>query len=232
MIGSKTKEFSFGKIIKQKDLKSLNDFIISEYSNVKYSIHTKNNIIFELESFNELIKYENYTESKITWIKVDANKDMDNKYLIYPDLRLFIGEYKTEYEIKKSSEKDILCISDKIDKLINNFKSPHNWMLTFWGSCIINTIFLSPLIFSTSKILKWIETFLEAPWNYMLFYVAIFAMGEVFALIRMYLYPRNCFLIGEQIKKYKTKKQIRNTLVTIIVGVITTFFSNFIFNLI
>ena len=231
MIGTKTKKFSFGTIIKQDDLMSLNNFISSEYKNIKYSIHTKNNINYDLENYGELISYENYSDSQIKWIRVEANKNIEDKHFIYSDLRLFISEYKVEYEVRNSSENDILCISDKIDKIVYRFKSPHNWTTTLWGSILVNMIILSPLIFFTSKIPKSLESFL--PWNYILFYAVIIGLGELLAVIRMYLYPKTVFLIGEQIKIYKKKKNIRKTLtgilITIIVGLLTNYFANLIF---
>lgn len=231
MIGNKIKDFSFGKIIKQEDLTLLNNFITSEYKNVKYSIQTKNNISFDLENYDELVSYENFTESKIIWIRIFANKEMENKYFAYPDLSLFIGEYKTEYEIRKSSENDILYVSNKINNLIYNFKSPHSWISTFFGGWLINIILLLPVIIFSSKIIKELGSLLEIPWNYILFYVILLLMGELLAMLKTYLYPKTCFLIGGQIKKYERKKQIRKILIGSLITIYTSLISTYIVSL-
>ena len=220
MIGNKTKEFSFGKIIKQEDLKSLNDFIASEYKNVRYSIRTKNGINFDLENYDKLITYENYTESKIEWIKIDANRDIENKYFTYSDLHLFMGIY-TEYTIRNSSEKDILFISDKIDKLINNFKSPHDWIFSFFGSLLVNSVAALLIILLFLKIIP-IHN-LSTVWGIILCASIIPFQMLVYLVILPYLYPKTTILIGKQIDVYETKRKIRKSINTIFLGFIITY---------
>lgn len=191
MTGNKTKEFSFCKIVTIEDLEVLNNFIYSEYKSVSYSIHTKNNTSYYSESFEELIKYENYTKSKIQWIRINASREAEKSYPIYSDLHIFIGEYKVEYEIRKSSEKDILCISDKLDKLILNFKSPHNWVSSFWSGWPINGTIILPLLLISGNIYSQLESILVTPWNYIIFLIFIGILGELLTLLRFYLYPRH-----------------------------------------
>lgn len=227
MLGNITKKYSFGTLIKSKDLLSLDKYVRSIYPYVTYIIKMSNGADYKLDAIKDIVEYDNPDSRKIIGIYIYANKN-DNKYISCSDLEISILDYNIYdksvlFTIRNASQNEIDAYSNKIEELICNFKSPYRRINT-WTFYIICCILISFIVsVFISKPLKnltedhaaiiFINTILGA--------IIAWVGYQLYRFVWLKLYPETIFLIGKQIDSNDKKRQIRQIVwVVIIFGLI------------
>lgn len=234
MKGQISKSYKFSTNISCDDLQRLNDFIMSEYSFVKYKITTIDGAEYEIESFDKILNYENHSSRKIDQIFIYANHE--NKHLrIFNDFEMKLRDLSRfpdsiNYSIRNISNNEITYYTSNLNELLENFKSPSSWLHSIWISLVFSWMLL--IIFSISFTF-FFQDKIDKTFLYLSMLSFSFALGYflpwVFEKITSFLFPRTIFCIGKQIKYQEKKKSLRHNIlysviIAFIVGVLVSLF--------
>lgn len=225
------KTFDFVVCITKDSLKEINEFLCSHFEYVKYSFEVKGGTKYDCDSIEDLINYSNPPERKIEKMMVFAGHDkyVTNFYMI---IQQNVSQFRTIcYEINNESEKDILFLSDKLNILIKNQKSPYSWIYGFWGLLILIVLMAVFHNICISKInglygykdIRYISTCL------MLVFGSC-AIGYLYLEIVNFLFPISYFCWGHQSKEHNRNQFIKWVIANLSVGILASVLASIITN--
>lgn len=218
---SKTKIIKLGYQLDIEDLNRLHGILDelnepNERKSITYNVHFKNGERVTDLSLSELTKLPNIKQSTITSINVGTN--------LFEKQSLMItfnnwNQEPIEYHLRTEEKKELMYYQEKIENYIESLKTMYS---PFSVSIFWSFVFLyPPITFVGIRSFQWISTTLNIPTAIINSKITPFllggALGILFALINLFLFPVAEFKFGYGIEKAKQRRWIHHSIILVLV---------------
>lgn len=231
MTGSTTICYSRPIIVDEDNLRYLSEMVTERFGEVKYGIETIDGTQYEYSSVDDLLAYKNPNSRKITKISIWGNQYNGGTSLV-PEIYLTVddrlkSELSCYMQLRCLEEADIVFLKSRIDGFVKDYSVGYWWMYNpffYWtfGACLylLFAIILPWCVGKEFNVFISHNIVAKLCWSLACMAVAILLIKNGL----WWLFPAGGFRIGDQIKVWNRKVEVRKW----VLGIITTVVSGVI----